>query len=273
VRIVAEPADGPVERTVRCERVVVSAGAVETPRLLLVSGLGNAAVGTNLHNHSFSLLYGNGAEPVNPFVGPGHSIATLDFVHRDGEAWGGGVLFDAPALLPLAAAQLAPALGHPAWGVDHKQWMRSRLPYVVGAMGIGQDVPSARSRVDIDPRVTDRYGMPVAWLRGDVHPATLEVRDYMAARLATWLAETGVDDLVDMFASRPMPAAGEHSAGTCRMGEDPATSACDRRGRLHGSDNVYVADASLLPTNGGVNPCLTTMANAWRVADALTAAS
>jgi choline dehydrogenase-like flavoprotein len=95
----------------------------------------------------------------------------------------------------------------------------------------------------------------------------------MAARLATWLAETGVDDLVDMFANRPMPAAGEHSAGTCRMGEDPATSACDRRGRLHGSDNVYVADASLLPTNGGVNPCLTTMANAWRVADALTAAS
>jgi choline dehydrogenase-like flavoprotein len=273
VRLVAETADGPVERTVRCGRVVVSAGAVETPRLLLVSGLGNAAVGTNLHNHSFSLLYGNGAEPVNPFVGPGHSIATLDFVHRDGEAWGGGVLFDAPALLPLVAAQLAPALGHPAWGADHKRWMRSRLPHVVGAMGIGQEVPSARSRVDVDPRVTDRHGMPVARLRGDVHPATLEVRDYMARRLATWLAETGVDDLVDLYAGRPMPAAGEHSAGTCRMGEDPAASACDRSGRLHGSDNVYVADASLLPTNGGVNPCLTTMANAWRVAEALAASA
>ena len=94
----------------------------------------------------------------------------------------------------------------------------------------------------------------------------------MARQLATWLAETGVGDLVDMFAGRPMRAAGEHSAGTCRMGEDPATSVCDRWGRLHGSGNVYVADASLLPTNGGVNPCLTTMANAWRVADALAAA-
>ena len=125
---------------------MVSAGAVETPRLLLASGLGTPRSGPPGYD-SFSLLYGTAAEPVNPFVGPGHSIATLDFVHRDGEAWGGGVLFDAPALLPLAAAQLAPALGHPAWGADHRRWMRSRLPYVAGAMGIGQEVPSARSRV------------------------------------------------------------------------------------------------------------------------------
>jgi choline dehydrogenase-like flavoprotein len=74
---------------------------------------------------------------------------------------------------------------------------------------------------------------------------------------------------VDFFAARPVAAAGEHSAGTCRMGENPATSACDRYGRLHGAENVYVADASLLPTNGSVNPGVTTMANAWRIAEAL----
>jgi choline dehydrogenase-like flavoprotein len=51
------------------------------------------------------------------------------------------------------------------------------------------------------------------------------------------------------------------------MGDDPATAACDRHGRLHGTTNVYVADASLLPTNGSVNPGETTMANAWRVAE------
>ena len=269
VRLVA----GGVERTVRCGILVVSAGAIETPRLLLASGLGNAAVGTNLHNHSFALLYGNAADPINPFTGPGHSVATLDFLHRDGAAWGGGVLFDAPALLPLVAAQVAPRLGHPAWGTGHKAWMRTRLPYVVGAMGIGQEIPSAHARVTLDPRVSDRHGMPVARLRGAVHPATLAVRDFMRARLETWLAEVGVRDLVDLYARRPVPAAGEHSAGTCRMGEDPAASACDRDGRLHGTANVHVADASLLPTNGGVNPCLTTMANAWRVAEAIAAQS
>ena len=90
----------------------------------------------------------------------------------------------------------------------------------------------------------------------------------MTARLTTWLAEIGVEGEVAFFAGRPVAAAGEHSAGTCR-GEDPATTACDRDGRLGGTDNVYVADASLLPTNGSVNPCVTTMANAWRVAEAL----
>jgi choline dehydrogenase-like flavoprotein len=271
VRLVARGAAGDVELSVRCGRVVVSAGAVETPRLLIASGLGGPAIGANLHNHSFALLYGNGRDPINPYVGPGHSVATLEFVHRDGEAWGGGVLFDAPALLPLVAAQLAPTLGHPGWGPAHKHWMRTRLPHVVGAMGIGQEVPSAHARVTVDPHVTDAHGMPVARLVGDVHPATLEIRDYMAQRLVTWLSEVGVEDLTDFYAGRPIAAAGEHSAGTCRMGEDPASSACDRDGRLHGSPNVYVADASLLPTNGSVNPGLTTMANAWRVADALAA--
>jgi choline dehydrogenase-like flavoprotein len=261
-----------VAREVRCGRVVVSAGAVETPRLLLVSGLGGPAVGTNLHSHAFTILYGTARSPLEHFEGPGHSVATLDFAHRDGEAWGGGVLFDAPSLLPVAAAEAAGRLGHPAWGLRHKEWMRSGLPYLAGGMGIGQEIPSAHTRITADPTVVDLHGMPVARIASDLHPATLEVRAYMAERLATWLAEVGIDRTVDFTTGRPA-AAGEHSAGTCRMGEDPATSACDRDGRLHGSDNVYVADASLLPTNGGVNPCETTMANAWRVAETLVAAA
>ena len=264
VRVVA----GGVSREVRCERVVVCAGAVETPRLLLVSGLGGPAVGTNLHNHSFTILYGTATTPLEHFEGPGHSVATLDFVHRDGEAWGGGVLFDAPSLLPVAAAAAAGRLGVPAWGAAHKEWMRTGLGHLCGGMGIGQEIPSAATRVTADPSVRDVHGMPVARIAGDLHPATLEVRAYMAERVAVWLREVGIERFTDLTTGRPAPA-GEHSAGTCRMGEDPATSACDRDGRLHGSENVYVADASLLPTNGSVNPCLTTLANAWRVAEGI----
>jgi choline dehydrogenase-like flavoprotein len=91
---------------------------------------------------------------------------------------------------------------------------------------------------------------------------------YLREGMVAWLAEAGIERVADFTGPRPLPASGEHSAGTCRMGEDPAAAACDRVGRLHGSPNVYVADASLLPTNGGVNPCLTTMANAWRTAQA-----
>jgi choline dehydrogenase-like flavoprotein len=262
---------GGAERTVRCGRVVVSAGAVETPRLLLVSALGGPATGTNLHSHSFVMVYGTAGEPLERFDGPGHSVATLDFVHRDGEAWGGGVLFDAPSMLPLALAEAAPALGQPAWGAAHKAWMRAGARCVAGGMGIGQEIPSARARVSADPRVRDVHGMPVARMAAHEHPATAEVREYMAERVRTWLAEAGIEGRFTVTARRPAPAAGEHSAGTCRMGEDPATSVCDRDGRVHGCANVYVADASLLPTNGSVNPGETTMASAWRVAERLVA--
>ena len=266
VRLIA----GGVERVVRCDRVVVSAGAVESPRLLLASGLGGETVGSNLHAHAFPVLYGLAPEPLERFEGPGHSIATLDFVHRDGEAWGGGVLFNAAPLLPLVAAQVAGRLGGPAWGAEHQTWMRDGLPHLVGGMAIGQEIPSARARVTLDPRVEDVHGMPVARLTHGLHPATVEVRDYLAARLRTWLNEIGIDQPVEFArGDRPLAAAGEHSAGTCRMGEDPATSVCDRDGRVHGAANVSVADASLLPTNGGVNPGETIMANAWRVAEAL----
>jgi choline dehydrogenase-like flavoprotein len=269
VRLIA----GGAERTVRCDRVVVCAGAVETPRLLLASGLGNDVVGTNLHNHSFVMLYGTAEEPLEGFQGPGHSVATLDFVHRDGEAWGGGVLFDAPSMLPVVAAGTAGPLGYPAWGAGHKAWMRDGLRHIVGGMGIGQEIPSARSRVTLDPGVRDVHGMPVARLHRAVHPPPAEVREYMRGPLNTWLDEIGIERRMVFGSGRPPAAAGEHSAGTCRMGEDPATSACASDGRLHGAENVYVADASLLNTNGGVNPCVTTMANAWRVADALVASA
>lgn len=58
-----------------------------------------------------------------------------------------------------------------------------------------------------------------------------------------------------------------HPLGTCRMGADPRTSACDPNGRLYGMDNVFVADGSIFPTSLGVNPQVTIMAAAHKIAD------
>ena len=57
-----------------------------------------------------------------------------------------------------------------------------------------------------------------------------------------------------------------HACGTCRMGEDPATSVVDPEGRVHGIRNLYVADSSVFPTSGAVNPALTIAALAARMA-------
>ena len=59
----------------------------------------------------------------------------------------------------------------------------------------------------------------------------------------------------------------QHQAGTCRMGDDPQTSVVDTHNRIHDVDNVFVVDASVHVTNGGFNPALTIMANAFRAGE------
>jgi len=62
-----------------------------------------------------------------------------------------------------------------------------------------------------------------------------------------------------------------HPCGTCRFGSDPAASVLDADCRAHGVDNLYVVDASFMPSSGGANPSLTIAANALRVAAGISA--
>jgi choline dehydrogenase-like flavoprotein len=72
------------------------------------------------------------------------------------------------------------------------------------------------------------------------------------------------------YLKNEIPVAGcAHQAGTCRFGDDPATSVLDRDCKAHELDNLYVVDTSFFPSIGAVNPALTTMANALRVGDRL----
>jgi choline dehydrogenase-like flavoprotein len=263
VRAVHEVAGKVRELTVRARRVVVAAGAVETPRLLLASGIGNEWVGKNHHTHGGAAAMTTDAPVRKSFVGPNHSVATLDFVHAGGAPWGGGVVFDLPPTLPVAKAQAGRAVA--PFGAAHKQWMRE-APNALGTMSMVQEVPHELSRVSIDPIVRDRFGMPVARLRGVAHPASAAAAEFMRERCVEWVLALGGRNIESH--SFPGGSRGaEHSAGSVRMGYDPASSACDPQGRVHGTSNVYVADASLHPTNGGFNPGLTAMACALRVAD------
>src|SRR5258708_39613189 len=73
-----------------------------------------------------------------------------------------------------------------------------------------------------------------------------------------------------LYMHNDIPLAGcAHQAGTCRFGEDPATSVLDRDCKAHELDNLYVVDTSIFPSIGAVNPALTAMANSMRVGDHL----
>jgi len=94
---------------------------------------------------------------------------------------------------------------------------------------------------------------------GTRHPYDLEVARQIASKAEAWLKEAGA---TRTWTSIPGMGRGlsSHQAGTCRMGNDPATSVTNRYGQVHDIDNLFVADASLHVTNGGFNPALTVMA-------------
>jgi choline dehydrogenase-like flavoprotein len=270
VLVVTDASTAPDEHLIRAEVVVVAAGAVETARLLLASGIGNDQMGRHLHDHRFVTMLSDVEEPVKPYIGPGHSVATLDHVHAETIPWGGGVLVDLMSRMPHTFA-LEGAPGVPRWGAGHKEWMRGRRANVFGVFGMGQEVPSPTSRVTLAEQARDRWGRPGAALRKDVHPTNHEIEEGMAAEGGRWLEAAGASNIRRQRRGATASAAGEHSCGTARMGTSRETSATDPYGRVWDTKRIVVCDQSLHPTNGSVNPNLTNIANAFRVAEALVA--
>lgn len=107
----------------------------------------------------------------------------------------------------------------------------------------------------------------------DVTPTNPEALERLKGKLKTMLSDIGWPAMLldrSLYLGKDIPLAGTaHQAGTCRFGTDPATSVLDLDCRAHEVDNLYVTDASFFPSIGAVNPTLTIIANALRVADVL----
>lgn len=269
-------------RAVRAGHVVVACGAIETARLLLAScsarhpgGLGNGTdqVGRHLQGHAFVSAFGTFDEDVVDPDGPGVSIATLDLAHHnvddDGTLLvGGGVVANEMVKLPIVHWSWALPPDAPRWGAGAKAAMRDTYRTTGHLFAQVQEVPRAGNRVTLDPQVRDGLGLPVARLAGEAHAETLRTARHVAVRAEAWLAASGAGRTwTDRIPTGLL--AGQHQAGTCRMGTDPARSVTDPDGRVHGHDNLWVADASVHVTNGSVNPALTIMALAHRLAATL----
>lgn len=261
----------------QAEVVVVSAGAVETARLLLNSatsrepdGIGNHhdQVGRSLQGHYYPRAVGLFEEPVQDGLGPGASTATCQFNHGNDGIIGGGMLADEFIVLPIILWKRLLPPDVPRWGAANKQFMRDNYRRVSDIAGPVHEIPSPEARVTLNPKVTDRYGIPVAHLSGTTHPETVRTAQFMLERAREWQEAAGA---VKVWTNTPrlQLSGGQHQAGTCRMGHDPATSVVDQWGRVHGHDNLYIADGSVHVTNGGFNPVLTIMALSWRTAEGI----
>jgi choline dehydrogenase-like flavoprotein len=254
--------------------VIVSCSATETARLLLNSrsrlfstGAGNRNdwVGRNLQGHAYPGSWGLFEEEYYDDVGPGACIAICDFNHGNPGLKGGGMLANEFIRLPYLYTKQRPP-GAPTWGKAHKEFQRKYYGRSVSVKGPVQEMPVFEARVEVDPTVTDHWGIPVARLSGHRHPHDIEISRFMASKAEIWLKEAGA---VETWLNIPGSglSGGQHQAGTCRMGNDPKTSVTNRHGQIHDIDNLFVADGSLHVTNGGFNPVLTIMALGYWVSD------
>ena len=278
--VLYEDEDG-TEYVQEARAVVLSAGGIETPRLLLLSaceqfpdGLANSSgqVGRNATFHQYSFSVGLfDRELHDPLFGwSGHymNLCSFDFYQTD-ESRGhilGSLIF--PSMLGHPINWSFP--GRPTWGQAAKDADRELFNHSMKIGVLLHDLPVESNRVDLDPDVTDAWGLPVARITHTPHP-----NDYAQER---WQVTKNGEILEAAGASRVIPVNMEritgntsHELGTARMGDDPATSVVDRWCRTHDVPNLYVFDASFFPTATGINPALTIMANTWRCVDHMLA--
>lgn len=268
-------ADGAL-RQVRARHVVLAAGAIESARLLLASGIDDPhdQIGRYLQGHLYAGSTGLFPDPVDDMVGPGPSIATTLYRHGNAGVRGGGILANDFTPTPFEAwGSLVEAGFIPAFGpavVDELAFVYRRSAVIIGPV---HETPQAQSRVTVSRSRRDQVGVPIVHLDSPgPHPNDLAVADLLTEKARAWLIASGAEKAVaTRWTPRRGPSADQHQAGTCRMGTDPATSVTDVAGALWNYRGITISDGGLHPTNGGVNPVLTILANSWRVSELLAA--
>ena len=267
---------------VRAAKVVVAAGGIESAALLLRSGLDNPNIGRHLRLHPVAVMAGFYDHPIRAWEGSAQTIKTDQFAHLRGAH--GFRIEMAPALPGTIAAGTA-------WesGLQHKlQMLQSATAAVFFVLtretGEGSVQVDRRGRAVINywpNRVDSGFlvrGMQeisrIAFAGGAVaistthsSPLRLESDEGRPGAIGAPRLESFLVDIErrGVIANR-LPLYSAHQMGSCRLGADRKTSVADPDGEVYGVKGLYIADASGFPTASGVNPMLSVMALAYRVA-------
>ncbi len=127
-------------------------------------------------------------------------------------------------------------------------------------------LPTDTTYVSIDDKVKDKYGVNVARVHLGAHPQDVEVGEFLAKKAEKVLESMGAVDISIGVSDAPPP---NLVAGGCRFGDDAKTSVLDRNCKAHEVKNLYVSDASFMPTGGSVPYTWSIYANSFRVADVI----
>jgi choline dehydrogenase-like flavoprotein len=250
--------------TIRARKVLLAAGALGSPHLLLSSGIdalsaGGSVIGRYLLRHCNAMTFGFYPGRPNRLNEFHKQIAIHDLY------FGGSDLPEAPAgklgclqqVMPPPVGSLRKRLGRPLTRV-----LSPFRQFMTGMLSIAEDQPNPANRLTIDRGRSDRYGLPRARIDHSYSARDVAARDALVSTARELLRRTGAR----IFYTHNISTF-SHAVGTVRAGRDPATSALDEFCRVRGLENLYVVDGSYMPTAAAVNPSLTIAANALRTAE------
>lgn len=258
------------ERRVSAAFVILAAGSIESARLLLLSasnqfpdGLGNRSghVGRHYMRHIAAMTFAEMPGPVNMHRGivtPG-TIFDED-IHDPGRGFAGGYLMEAAAVHPVSLAMLLEPGG---WGKDYTSFLE-RYDHLAGMLMNGEELPRADNRVTLSTDLKDAAGQPAPHVHVDEHPQSVRMRRHYQASAERVFNSIGALDI-----RHSIPPSAAHNMGTCRMSDREEDGVTDINGKVHGIDNLYIADGSTMVSSGAENPTLTIVALALRQAEYL----
>ncbi len=277
-------ADGTVQAQ-RAKAVVLCSNGAETPRLLFLSessrfpnGLANSSgvVGQNLMFNGSSRAVGLFEHEVNAHK----SIATTRVVHdfysidaKHGFYGGGGIdERSTSAGRPMQAALSGSIFGGSSWGSDYKRNLAMEFTHTASFSGHCTSLPMASNNVTLDPEVKDKWGRPALRTTFMNHPDDFATMKFFMERSMEMLDAVGAIKKEGSY-TQSGQTGGVHLLGTCRMGDDPASSVVDRYNRSHDVPNLFMVDGSSMVTSGRGQPTMTIMALAFRAAEHMIAAA
>jgi choline dehydrogenase-like flavoprotein len=292
-------------RTVEGKIVVVACSAIESVRLLKLSGLadsafekrmnGNGLLGKYFLTHCFG-----GAETAMPVrCDKSRSLdsdwaidccATEEFLRANG-LWAGAALYNntSDQALPVSMARTHGSQDlDTIWkafvddtsltGEKLVEFFDQNFGNRLSVSFMANQVPLPTNRIELHPTVRDKWGRPVAYIIKDWHPHDKYLMDVMAQQCAKVLRYGGdpvnrnypVEGFGGVYqAENALARIANHILGGARFGTDPNDSVLDPDCKAWNFDNLYVTDGCFMPTSGGANPTLTIEANSFRVADIL----
>jgi len=263
--------------TVNAPQVVVACGSLESPALLLRSGIGGPVVGRYLRVQPGGAVYGAYKEKQKGWWGSPMTANCEEFTNTGD---GFGFYMEIPAFAPGFYASVIPW----ASARQHKE-MITKVPYISTFIWFLREKGHGQVTIDQAGNAVPTYQLSDETDQKNFRHATATaIRIHEAAgaqeiffglhnELIPWQrGRQNLETYIQQVMTQPLldgaqPIISAHQLCTCRMGNDPATSVADTNGELRDAKGVWIGDGSACPTSLGANPMITIMALASRTAD------